>query len=66
MSTPRDINQSSRRGAPPPAPTSSLQMAVSLPSKRELALWWKKFGKNNDENDEKGELARSVYTSGWV
>jgi hypothetical protein len=35
-------------------------MAVSPPSKRELASWWKKFRKNNDKSDEKGEQAHTV------
>jgi hypothetical protein len=30
-------------------------MAVSPPSKRELASWWKKFRKTNDKADEKGK-----------
>ena len=55
MTTPRDINHASHRGAPPPATISSPQSAASPPSKRELASWWKKFRKNNDKSDEKGQ-----------
>jgi hypothetical protein len=62
MTAPREINQISHRGAPQPAPApiSSPQTAVSPPSKRELASWWKKFRKNNDKGDEKGEQAHGA------
>lgn len=68
MSVPREINPPSHRGVPQPtaAPISSPQMAVSPPSKRELASWWKKFRKNNDKSDEKGEQAHTVIQADAV
>lgn len=47
----RDIP--SHRGAPGPAPQPAAA-AVSPPSRRELASWWKKFRKQ-EKTDEKGK-----------
>lgn len=36
-------------------------MAVSPPSKRELASWWKKFRKNNDKSDVKVDIPPGIF-----
>ena len=51
-SSPRTIIQPPQRNTPAPSPLA----AVSPPSKREeLASWWKKFRKNTEKTEEKGE-----------
>lgn len=50
-SSPRTIIQPPQRNTPTPSPLA----AVSPPSKRELASWWKKFRKTTEKTEEKGE-----------
>jgi hypothetical protein len=50
MTTQQTVNQAVPRAAPMPTIT---QGAISPPSKRELASWWKKFRKTTEKEDEK-------------
>lgn len=50
MTTQQTMNQALPRAAPTPVIT---QGAISPPSKRELASWWKKFRKTTEKEDEK-------------
>jgi hypothetical protein len=50
MTTQQTVNQAPPRGTPTPVIT---QGALSPPSKRELASWWKKFRKTTEKEDEK-------------
>jgi hypothetical protein len=55
MMTQQTVSQAPPRGAATPGNT---QGAISPPSKRELASWWKKFRKTTEKEDEK---CRSLY-----
>ena len=50
MTTQQTASQAVPRAAPMPVIT---QGAISPPSKRELASWWKKFRKTTEKEDEK-------------
>ena len=47
----QQIQQPSQRGG---HTSTATQSAVSPPSKRELASWWKKFRKTTEKDEEKG------------
>lgn len=55
---PQQVQQLPHRAAPM---STAPQSAVSPPSKRELASWWKKFRKTAEKNEEKGEQLRRRY-----
>ena|SRR6266480_1173673 len=50
MTTQQTASQAVPRATPMPAIT---QGAISPPSKRELASWWRKFRKTTEKEDEK-------------
>lgn len=50
-------DQASAVNAPQQQIPSTSQNAVSPPSKRDLASWWKTFKKNARREEEKGEFA---------
>jgi len=50
MTAQQTVNQIPPRGTPTPEVT---QAAMSPPSRRELASWWKKFRKTTEKEDEK-------------
>jgi hypothetical protein len=53
MTTQQTMNQALPRAAPTPVIT---QGAISPPSKRELASWWKKFRKTEKEDEKRGSF----------
>jgi hypothetical protein len=63
MTTQQTVNQIPPRGAPTP---EVAQAAMSPPSRRELASWWKKFRKTTEKEDEKrGSSISSNAFSVW-
>ena len=61
MAHTESVSQASHRGAPAPVVTPT---AVSPPSRRELASWWKKFRKVTDKEDEKGKPRHGSFVPG--